>query len=226
MMARQCPAVVEPLGTGDLMPALLIGFSPHTHDSNNVASRIVASTAGFPSWLVQVDQQAGGMCMFYPSALGVLLRLSANSEHAIRDPTKLIAGFHCMAEDPQLDVLRREHRHLFPLCQTWGEAYSPAQLQHLHTAISPYFRLPYPKSGHEAFVEYEECEPLDYFAGWRVVEVADDVALIDCEQLTYGMLWRDGRRLDAAVLRDLLDIGKVITPECTLGLFLLWENCD
>lgn len=225
-MARRCPPVIEPLGTGDLMPALLVGFGLPMHDSGNPASRIVAGAAGFPPWLVQVDQQAGGMCMLYPSALGVLLRFSANAEHALRDPTKLIAGFHCMAEDPQLDVLRREHGHLFPLCQTWGEAYSPAQLQHLHAAINPYFRLPHPESGYEAFVRYEECEPLDYLAGWRVVEVVDDVALIDCAQLTYGTLWREGRCLDAAVLGELLDIGKAVTPGCPLGLFLLWENCD
>jgi hypothetical protein len=226
MMARQSPPTIQPLGTGDLMPALLVGFGPWAPDSDNTAWRSVASAAGLPSWLVHVDQQAGGMCMFYPSALGCLLRLSANSEHALQDPKHLIAGFHCMAEDPQVHVLRREHPNLYPLCQTFGEAYGPTQLQHLRAAIEPYFRLPYPKYGHEAFVEYEDCNPLDYLAGWRIVEVADDVDLIEGEQRTYGALWRDGRHLDDAVLRDLRDIAKFVMPGRALQLFLLWENCD
>jgi hypothetical protein len=226
MRPRQSPPTIEPLGTGDLMPALLVGFGPLVPAPDSTAWRNVAGAAGLPSWLVHVDQQAGGMSMFYPSALGCLLRFSANSEHALQDPKRLIAGFHCMAEDPQVHVLRREHPDLYPLCRTWGEAYGSAQLLHLRAAVEPYFRLPYPKSGHEAFVEYEDNNPLDYLRGWRIVEINDDVDVVEGEQRTYGALWRDGRRLDDAVLRDLGDIAKLVVPGRALQLFLLWENCD
>lgn len=226
MTGRQSPPVIEPLGTGDLMPALLVGFGPIGSDFDNSAWPRVAGPAGLPPWLVRVDQQAGGMSMFYPSALGALLRLSANAEDALQDPERLVAGFHCMAEDPQINVLRRKHPHLYPLCQTRGEAYGPTQLEHLHAAIRPYFRLPNPKSGHEAFVAYEACNPLDYLAGWQLVEVEDDVALVDGKQVTYGTLWRDGWHLDKSVLRILRDVGSSVMPGCPLKLFLLWENCD
>lgn len=225
-MARQSPPTIEPLGTGDLMPALLVGFGPRAPGSDNAAWRGIAGADGLPSWLVCVLQQAGGMSMSYPTALGVLLRLAASPGHALQNPKHLIDGFHCMAQDPQIHVLRRKHPHLHPLCQTSGERYDATQLQHLHTAVKPYFRLPYPKSGIEAFVEYEACNPLDYLAGWRVVEVADDVDVIDRAQATHGELWRDGRRLDHAVLRKLREIGKLVVPGHPLQLFLLWENCD
>lgn len=225
-MTGRSPTRVEPLGTGELMPALLVGFGGHVPSAEDSVWQRVAESSGVPPWLVHVEQQAGGMSMFYPEALGVLLRFAANAEHALKSPGHLLAGFHCMAEDPQLDVLQREHPHLRPLCHTWGEAYNVGQLQHLVTAVSPYFHLPLPSSGHEAFVEYQDCDPLAYVDGWRVVEAVGEIDVIETEQLEYGALWRDASCFDADLLTRLRDIGSVAVPGSPLRMFLLWENCD
>lgn len=209
------------------MPALLVGFGPDVSNLDSSAWRTISGTTGLPPWLVRVEQQAGGMATsYYPSALGALLRLAANAKHARYDPKHLVDGFHCMAEDPQIAVLKREHPELWPLCATWGDAYSPVQLQHLRRATETYFRLPAPSLGHEAFVEYEPCDPLEYFEGWSVVEVADHVAVILGAQEQYGELWRDAGQFDRGLVGRLRTIGGAVLPGAPLRLFLLWENCD
>ncbi len=217
------PTPVEPLGTGELMPAILVGFVqlPWHED------RWKGLTSDCPRYIVEVLQQAGGMAMSYPEAVGILMRLAANPEHALQEPSHLIRGFHFMAEDPRYGILRRDYPKLAPLCGTWGADYSSEELRQLDSALSPYFRLPGATRGLEAFVELEHADPLSFFGGWRVVEVSAGVEQIEnVEQLKYGDLWSDGSRLTGAMLDELLDLGRQIGIDGPLTAVLLWENAD
>ncbi|WP_257459537.1 hypothetical protein [Archangium lipolyticum] len=61
-----------------------------------------------PSWLLRLDQQAGGYCMSYPSVLGAVLRLDANLERGRNDPARAVRGFQAMAEAPDMKLLERD----------------------------------------------------------------------------------------------------------------------
>lgn len=205
------------------MPAVLVGFANPPADSERW-SRL---TADSPRYFVEVLQQAGGMAMSYPEAVGILLRLAGNPDFARRDPAHLIRGFHAMAEDPDVRLLRAEYPKLAVICRTWGTAYSSEDLQRIDSTISSYFRLPRATRGLEAFVELETDDPLSFFEGWRVVEPANGVDRIEnVQQRRYGEIWVDGAPFTGAMLDEMRDIARVVGINLPITAVLLWENCD
>lgn len=214
--------MVEPLGTADLMPAILVGFA----NPPGTRLRWQGLRSDVPPYVVEVLQQAGGYAMSYPEAVGVLLRLEANAAHALQDPSRLIRGFHCMAEDPDYRVLRREYPEMKALCGTRGQTYTEDELRVLDSALSAFFRLPGSARGLEAFVELEHCDLLTFFDGWQMVEVRRNVEEIVGPQRSPGELWWDGARLTERTLVQLRDLGREVGIDQPMQAVLLWENSD
>ncbi|MGE0490904.1 MAG: hypothetical protein AB7S38_16985 [Vulcanimicrobiota bacterium] len=214
---------LEPLHTGPLMPALLIGYEVQGIAGAELGSswHQLLQDRSLPPWLTYVAQQAGGYSMCYPDALGAVLRLEANRSFARHEPDHLIRGFHAMAEDPDPVVLR-EYPHLEALCQTRGDPLSQTQLDHFRRALSPYFDLPRPISGFEAFVRLQPCDLMRYFDGWHTV-------LVDEYYATLGYLpsWQDVGTFDSASLERLDRLGRhYLGVDHPPSAFFLWENCD
>src|SRR5437763_312512 len=94
---------LEPLGTDVVLPAFVVGYELPLPRLNP------DQLTGLPRWVVTLDQQAGGMCMSYPSVVGVVLRLEANRQQAKKDSEHLIKGLKYMAEDPKVGPLKRDY---------------------------------------------------------------------------------------------------------------------
>lgn len=151
---------IEPLGTGVILPAFVVGYE---------VSRSPEPLKDIPPWVVAVDPQAGGHGMSYPSVVGAVLRLEANRDKGKKDFARLVRGFRCMAEDPDMDTLRRDFRVLSRLVKTWGNEYAEAELRDLGNVLGSHFWLPPILGGIEAFVRFAPCDALDFFRGWRVL---------------------------------------------------------
>lgn len=220
------PAVpsVFPLGSGPMMPALLLGYELTGPAGTPEDPRWDAFRPQLPRWLVHVAQQAGGYAMRYPEALGALFRLEANAAFARVDPTHLVRGFHLMAEDPRYGLLEREYPELRALCGTWGDPYDPAALQGLNDVLGRYFRLPRPVSGYEAFVRFESADALDFVAKWRMVHVREGVHLLE-DGSTVGT-WSDGGAFGPDEMRLLREVAGMLGQAAEPTMFLLWENSD
>ena len=224
---------IEPLGTGVILPAFVVGYELPRGDPDRLR--------GVPSWVVAVDQQAGGLAMSYPSVVGAVLRLEANADKARKDLTRLVRGFRCMAEDPDLGTLRRDYPVLAGLVLTHGAEYAGRQLRDLENLLSAHLRVPPLRSGIEAFVRHEPCEPLDYFRSWRVLRCA-----VRCDGPRRGSVYAfpepSGYYVDDSNLAD-LDLADDVAYDqerqeelaafgARLGraglpdLFFLWENSD
>jgi hypothetical protein len=224
---------IEPLGTGVILPAFVVGYElPHGEP---------ALPDGGPSWVVVVDQQAGGLAMSYPSVVGAVLRLEANTDMARKDIARLIHGFRLMAQDPNLATLRREYPVLAGLVLTHGTEYTRQELRDLGNVLSAPFRVPPLRSGIEAFVRHDPCNPLDYFRGWRVLRCGlrrdrplrgsiylfpgsshyhvDDSNLADLDLA-------DDVAYDEACQRELMVLGAAQARPGLPDVFLLWENSD
>lgn len=199
------------------MPALLLGYETHRNPPWGETEP--------PRWLVHVEQQAGGGVMSYPSAHGVLLRLEANADLALRDPAPLIAAFHAMAEDPRPGEVARLEPRLLAACDTRGEPLPPSTLDGLSDALTRYFDLPRCLGGLEAFVRLDDAPTC--VLGWRRVVPARGVAGIGEEWPGGSSKWADGSPLEPYDLETLERACRaalrVASPP---SLFLLWENSD
>jgi len=217
------PTWVIPLGSGNLVPALLLGYETTLSPDHDAWARF-----GTPPWIAYVDQQAGGFAMTYPQACGVLFRLEGNADHARRDPAALIAAFHAMAEDPRPDAIDALEPRLRDACQTSGEALSSAVLRRLSAAVQERFDLPRCASGIEAFVRLD-ADPLaaDCVLGWRYVEPTGATAGIGELWSRAAPQWRDGPRFTVGQLARLRELGSIsLCDAAAPRLFLLWENSD
>src|SRR5579859_2864543 len=154
---------LEPLGTDVILPAFVIGYELPIPESNP------DHLPDLPRWLVTVDQQAGGMCMSYPSVVGAVLRLEANRDRAKKDLGRLIRGLKYMAEDPNVGLLKRDYPVLSRLVATWGGEYPKNDLRDLQNVLSAHVWMPPLASGIEAFIRSEACDPLAYFNGWKML---------------------------------------------------------
>lgn len=219
---------IEPLGTDVVLPALFLGFNESVGDHS-------ARPLDGLEHAVAIDQQAGGLAMSYPSAVGYLLRLSDNMDIAFQDPTDVIRGFRAMAEDPKLGVLSRDYPALRPLAATRGDLIPKEDLAALDRCLSQYFALPRLESGLEAFLQFAECNLAEYFVGWQAAKptlAREPRRLYGPTQDTYidgsnvsCIDWSETVLIDAGLLHDLSLLG---TKE-QLGppqAFLLWENSD
>lgn len=219
------PTSLSPLGTGRLMPALVLGYEASLDPSSPAWARWTGG-GDVPPWLMFVMQQAGGYCMSYWDVLGVVLRLEANAGHARRDPTPLLAAFHAMAEDPRPEDIRRHQPELLPLCGTWGDLYTPSELRVLSSALATYFDLSACEWGMEAFVRLERAAPTSVI-GWRCVEPTPGTVGIGEDWPGRDAQWLDGGALTEHDVRALTEIGTILLakPEPP-SLYLIWENSD
>ena len=224
---------IEPLGTSRILPAILVGFELGPVDHSPIDELIDS-----PPWLLTLDQQAGGMAMSYPSAIGAVLRFEANVANALLDPTPLIHGFKAMAADPKYGVLRRDYPALSQLVGTWGSDYSNADIVRLDRFIGRYFRLPRLTDGIEAFVRSGPVDPLDYFAGWvaltAVVRKDRPVRTIYSGQKSFhvddsnvdDLILADDIMFDESIAQQLATLAPQLPSHPALKAFLMWENCD
>jgi hypothetical protein len=223
--------IIEPLGTNVLLPAFVIGFELPEGDAYDRVSRWDSS----PDWIVTFDQQAGGMCMRYPSVVGAVLRLTDNTEHFRSDPAFVVRGFRAMAEDPQLNVLQRDYPVLRRLVNTWGEDYNLQQLRGLEGFLAHYLVTPSVESGFEAFVRFAGCDVLQYFADWNLLQVEVLPTFREvfrnqvCPRVEEGNLdglsFRSEIVLNAEKISGLQQLGELVR-QSQPRVFLLWENCD
>jgi hypothetical protein len=226
---------IEPLHTGIILPAFVIGYelSPSAEPAMPLRE--------LPPWVVTLDQQAGGLCMGYPSVVGAVLRLEANREQGKKDIARLVRGLRCMAEDPDLATLRRDYPVLSRLVLTHGNEYPKSDLLDLGNILGSHFWLPPLRGGIEAFVRFAPCDPLDYFRGWKVLRCGlrrdvprhgsiyafpesdgyyvDESNLSDLE-LADDLVYDEDRQ------RELMNLGEGLARPCLPNLFFLWENSD
>lgn len=226
---------IEPLHTGTILPAFVIGYELPQSAGPLMPPREL------PPWIVTVDQQAGGLCMTYPSVVGAVLRLEANLDRGKMDLGRLIRGLRCMAEDPDMDTLRREYPVLGRLVLTHGNEYSKGELRDLGNILASHLWVPPLQGGIEAFLSFAPCDPLDCFCGWRVLR---------CAFRTEGPLWgsiyafpdSDTFHVDESNLsdldladdvvydgdrqRELMKLGEELARPESPDVFFLWENSD
>jgi hypothetical protein len=225
---------VEPLGTEVLLPAIIVGY-----EVTQPAAEIVRVLPDeVPDWIWLVRQQAGGLCMSYPSVLGGILRLESNREFGDEVPF-MVRGLVAMAEDPDLELLGRDYPALASLVKTWGEEYPRASVERLASFLARYIRLPPIASAIEAFVKFEQCNPLDYVECWRMVQhelpvrpeswiITDQttrVTNID-ESNFRELILREDELLSCCHLNALQQMAAAVGQEGPPSLFLLWENSD
>jgi hypothetical protein len=226
---------LEPLGTDVLLPAFVVGYEFPLPGGE--PDRL----QGLPPWVVVVDQQAGGLAMSYPSVVGAVLRLEANAERARKDLGRLVRGFRLMAEDPDMGTLRREYPVLAGLVLTHGSAYTRRQLRDLGNILASHLWVPPPRSGIEAFIRHQACDPLDYFRGWRVLRPRlrrVDVRRVSIQDLHESASYHvdegnlanlelaDDVASDEACQRELTRLGQELGRPKLPDVFLLWENSD
>jgi len=168
-----------------LSPALVIGGRPQLHNQ--------------PPWLYLMDHQHGGYHMAYRNLSGAVLRLQ---DHP-RVSRFVLSGFEAMEEDPDWRTLRKHYPMLEDMTGTHDQdSFTPEQLDRLHQFIAQDLKLPRFKSGLEALVECEACDPWEWFAGWKMVG--------PCETYYTAEVHAQLRRLFGGELR----------------VFFLWGNCD
>ena len=224
---------IEPLGTDHILPAILVGFELSSADD-----QIIDHLSDAPPWLIAMDQQAGGMAMSYPCAVGAVLRLDANSKHAICDPAPLIRGFKLMAEDSKVGILQNEYPVLSRLVGTWGKDYSAQEIKQLDDYTRRFFLIPQLRSGLETFVRSEPCDPLDYFAGWSALSVQipsdkpvrtvykDQTAFHVDDSNVGDVILSDECRFDDSSMAFLLELSMKLARRPDLCAILMWENSD
>lgn len=222
---------IELLGTEVFLPAFVVGYEL-AGDVTHVELDALLPAEGA---IVCIDQQAGGLCMSYPSVVGVLLRLVANEAAGERPFGPLVRGLAAMAEDPNMAVLR-EYPVLLEMVATNGSSYPRAQLERLERYLGQYVQLPAIAGGIEAFIRFAGCDMMRYLRGWRVLtcRIGGPIESIygdlpgfhfDSSNLG-GLVLDDERSLDDALLGELTEVGRRLGFGGPPGLFLLWENSD
>lgn len=223
---------IEPHGTSDLLPAIVVGFEvPEVVESSDLET-----LKDTPEWTVMLSHQAGGLCMRYPEVVGGVLRLDDNKRHGIGDIDQLIKGFRAIGEDPNRGRFRSFYADLFRFCKTWGEDYSESQLCDLDRTFSEYLRLPPIESGIEAFLRFDQCDPFDFFRGWSLTRINaperprrvlyKGQLCPHFDDSNFGELRLEpGVEFQPDVIAELERLGRQI-GQSQVRAFLLWENSD
>jgi hypothetical protein len=222
---------IEPLGTnGRLLRAIAIGYELQ----DKVASMGFDAIRRLPSdgSILCIDQQAGGYSMFYPVVVGALLRLETNDGKGKRPFGDLVRGFHAMAEDPDLNVLR-DYSILRSLVCTRGDPYIGDELKSLQQFLEEYFSVPEILGGYEAFIRFAPCDPLAYFEGWNILkcrvatgrEDASPYARYSEDNLA-DLVCEENSPMNTTLLRSIVEIGGALGCNSEPSAFLMWENSD
>jgi hypothetical protein len=217
-------ARIAPHETGWVLPTFVVGHE------------VAGASVEAPAWLVEIQQQAGGYAMSYPTVVGAVLRVEANLER-ISEGTSLLRGLQAMAGDPYWGAT--ETAFLGPLggvgdlWGTRGEPYGLAQLLRWDRILRAHLPLPPLASGLEAFLRFAPADALALFDGWRmfscrVTGAAARLPVLDEAPTFYDddVQVDDERWFDRAVLDELVVLGRAIGAPGGPRIFLLWENCD
>ncbi|HND20464.1 MAG TPA: hypothetical protein PLB18_13890 [Acidobacteriota bacterium] len=229
---------IEPLGTEILLPAIVIGYEIDFCFEHLP----LGDLPDHPPWILSMAQQAGGYGMSYPTCVGLVLRLLANTSHSPADLPFLIQGFQEMAEDPRIGVLKQKYPVLHSMVATWGQNYTPQELTRFSAFLADYLSLPPIEGGIEAFIRFAPCHPLEYFAGWKILSVTIDTRSapaslyqFESPQTTVyhldsippqGLILADETEVSEGTMSQLLVFGKKLGIETPPRVFLLWENSD
>ena len=222
------PITLVPLGLGSwISPAVVVGIDP----GSAVGWPKIAQISPFE--LLNIDQQAGGYYMSYPSAFGYVLRLADNRHKAKRDITDMLLSTEVVGEsggpgpsgfEPDPDFER--------LTETHGEAYTSDELDHLDNWLSYYFSMPRPVRGIEAFVELDASELHKYFLGWNYLECFPKQKISPpgghriSDQSVQNYILQSQGPLTAEHLDRFSKQLRIHKVEQALRAFLIWENSD
>ncbi len=214
---------IEPLGTEVFLPAILIGYELPDAVSDEQLDRLTPQD----DRIVEVFQQAGGMCMSYPRAVGTLLRLEANLDRGIRPLGPLVRGLKAMAEDPDMKLLS-QFPVLRELVATRGQPYTRAELDRLSAYLGVFLELPPIASGIEAFVRFAACAPTAHFGGWKALRCRPCTpTLRHFESGNTSELRRDDNSvLGGSLMHSIIGLGPQLGLHARPAVFLLWENSD
>lgn len=215
---------IETMGTGCILPAFVIGYEVgniHLEDPN----------LPLDGEILALGLQTGGYSVGVASVVGAVLRLEANAQFGKGSVPDLVHGIKAMSQDPDYDLLEREYPLLRGFTGTNGKMFSREDLRLLDLYLKRYFNTPALVEGMEALVQFENCDPLDYFAGWNALSakrrshVSRDRYYFD-EDLKNQLDLNDAATLDAALIRHLRDVGMSVARQGHPRIYLLWENCD
>ncbi len=217
---------LSPLGSDVFLPAVLIGWELGGFNPDGAALEVARLDPAFAPGL-RVDQQAGGLSMSYPNAVGLLLRLESNLDRLGPRGGSLICGLRAMAEDPDRELLRTHFQFLDEVTLTRGDDYTVDELAGFDDFLEGFVHFPRLAGGLEAFVRFEACRPLDYWKDWNVAVIEPapgEPFVIDGTHGNAGI--DDSRKLDAALLDELEIWGRTAGAGGPPRAFLLWENSD
>ena len=221
---------IEPLGTEIILPGFIIGWE----ENSTVTELVKGYFKEIPNWLITVDQQSGGYSMFYPSVVGVILRLQDNIKYIRQDPMKFIKGFELMAEDPSINQLKQDYPLLAEMVWTKGDEYTYPTLQEFHKYLTGYVSVPLISKGWEAYIEFEPVNPLAYFDNWYMLCVEKPEKAVDNHKNSND-IYLDGSNIKQVSLNS----DKKFTEEIYSTLlairnggegppriYFMWENSD
>lgn len=230
---------IEPLGTEILLPAIAIGYEIDFCFEDLP----LGDLPDHPPWILSIFHQAGGYCMCNPNYVGLVLRLTANIDKSPANLPFLIQGFQAMAEDPRIRILKRDYRLLHSMLFTVGQEYTAQILKQFSEFMANYLNLPAIERGIEALIQFVSCDPLEYFAGWKILSLQlkdNETALgsiyhFESPQTTVyhldsippqGLILADDTEVSEGTMSQLLEFGKKLGIETPPRVFLLWENSD
>jgi hypothetical protein len=213
-------ARIAPLETGWVLPAFVVGYE------------VAAANVEAPPWIIELQQQAGGYCMSYPTVVGAVLRLEANLDR-MPDGARLLRGLQAMAEDPDWATLRAEFPVLAAMCGTSGSEYELAERLRWERLLRGHVSVPGVESGLEAFLRFADGDALALFAGWRTLScrvsgAGAQAAVLDAMLSSYGDALQidEDRSFGRAELDAIRALGPSIGASGAPRIFLLWENAD
>lgn len=147
-----------------VLPAVVIGGPP-----------LIATG---PPWIHFLFHQHGGYGCLHSQTSGIILPLQVNRPVARIDPAELLDGFEAMAEEPDHELLQKFYPALDSLTHTSGDPYRQSELDLLHQFLSKSYRIPRFTFGREALLEFESCDPLEWFAGWQMVQLDSEESVV------------------------------------------------
>lgn len=214
---------IELLGTNFILPAFAVGYEVESISKN-------ARSLPKDGPIMGLFQQAGGYGMQYTLVIGGLLRLDANQDRGIKPLGNLISGFRAMAEDPDFKTLA-DYPALGKCVGTHGNEYSSSDLELLESFVTSYVAIPRMVGGIEAFIRFEECNPLQYFKNWSVFScirkpgISEEKMIFE-EGLQSELECKDSYVFDESMIERIREVGSKIDRISELRLFFMWENSD
>ncbi len=232
------------MATKPLLPAIVIGYRSWMLSSPNQLAdaeyKYWSIEKEFPRWLIQLEHQAGGTACSQQPTFGCALSLESNRDMARKDPADLIRFLRL----ERIEAMQDASDHVFTMESEHG--YERATLDYLQNFLGDYFRLPSIASGEQAFLAFNNVNPLSYFQNWKVTsfrlkENANPAP--HWAKGAYGLPLSQANvyadvtdlclstdfELDAAMLSELWTFRSYFSRHGSTeepGAFLVWDNGD